>query len=152
MIRKSIAVQLSETYKLLNHALDELYATVLDMSDERKYRMIDTIRKAKAISLITKQVLESSQGNLSPQETRVRDCIVKGYSNKQIAQHYNLSEKTVKFHITNIFKKYGVSTRANLIAEFYLSQQKPVVLPPITQVLKKEIPKDLDLPTGSTHE
>lgn len=152
MIRKSLAVQLSESYKQLHYSLDELRVMILDMNDERKYRMLDTIHKAKNLTQATKEALEESMGELSPQETRVRDCIIKGYSNKQIAQHYNLTEKTVKFHVTNIFKKYGVRTRANLIVEFYQSQQKPVVHPPITQVLKKEIPKDVTLPEGLTHE
>lgn len=51
---------------------------------------------------------------LTPREMEVVTAIVAGYSNKEIAHKFTLSEQTVKHHITNIFDKLGVSNRMEL--------------------------------------
>lgn len=51
---------------------------------------------------------------LTPRELEVVGCIVEGCSNRDIAKQFNLSEETVKRHLSNIFDKTGVSTRLEL--------------------------------------
>ncbi|MFB3922719.1 MAG: response regulator [Terriglobia bacterium] len=51
---------------------------------------------------------------LTPRELEIVSAIVAGYTNKDIAQKYSISEQTVKHHLTNIFDKLGVSTRLEL--------------------------------------
>ncbi len=51
---------------------------------------------------------------LTPRELEVVSTIVAGYTNKDIAQKFTISEQTVKHHLTNIFDKLGVSTRLEL--------------------------------------
>jgi DNA-binding NarL/FixJ family response regulator len=51
---------------------------------------------------------------LTPRELQVISSIMAGYTNKDIAAKYNISEDTVKHHLTNIFDKVGVSTRLEL--------------------------------------
>lgn len=51
---------------------------------------------------------------LTPRELEVVSAIVAGYTNKDIAQKFTISEQTVKHHLTNIFDKLGVSTRLEL--------------------------------------
>ncbi len=51
---------------------------------------------------------------LTPREMEVVGCIVEGCSNRDIARQFNLSEETVKRHLSNIFDKTGVSTRLEL--------------------------------------
>lgn len=51
---------------------------------------------------------------LTPRELQVVSAIVAGYTNKDIAQKFTISEQTVKHHLTNIFDKLGVSTRLEL--------------------------------------
>ena len=51
---------------------------------------------------------------LTPRELEVVGCIVEGYSNKDIAKHFTISEETVKRHLSNVFDKTGVSTRLEL--------------------------------------
>ena len=48
---------------------------------------------------------------LTRRELEVVAAIVAGYTNRDIAQKFNLSEQTVKHHVTNIFDKLGVSNR-----------------------------------------
>ena len=51
---------------------------------------------------------------LTPRELEVISTIVAGYTNKDIAQKFAISEQTVKHHLTNIFDKLGVSNRLEL--------------------------------------
>jgi two-component system, NarL family, nitrate/nitrite response regulator NarL len=51
---------------------------------------------------------------LSPRELEIVTTVVAGYSNREIAQKFSLSEQTVKHHITSIFDKLGVSNRMEL--------------------------------------
>ena len=48
---------------------------------------------------------------LSERETDVLRLLAQGYSNKDLAQSLNLSEKTVKTHVSNILGKLGVPSR-----------------------------------------
>jgi DNA-binding NarL/FixJ family response regulator len=52
---------------------------------------------------------------LSWRETEVIALIVGGYTNKDIAKKFAISENTVKHHLTNIFDKLGVSNRLELV-------------------------------------
>jgi DNA-binding NarL/FixJ family response regulator len=51
---------------------------------------------------------------LTPRELEVISTIVAGYTNKDIAEKFSISEQTVKHHLTNIFDKLGVSNRLEL--------------------------------------
>jgi two-component system, NarL family, nitrate/nitrite response regulator NarL len=51
---------------------------------------------------------------LSPQQLRIVEAIVAGCSNKEIARDLHLSERTVKYHLTRIFRQFGVSGRMEL--------------------------------------
>lgn len=55
--------------------------------------------------------------SLSKSESNVIVYLQKGYSNKDIASCLFVTEKTIKFHMTNIFKKYEVKSRAELMAQ-----------------------------------
>jgi DNA-binding NarL/FixJ family response regulator len=51
---------------------------------------------------------------LSPREFDIACMIGIGEQNKLISSHLNISERTVKAHVTNIFKKLGLSSRTQL--------------------------------------
>lgn len=63
---------------------------------------------------------------LTPREMEIVSAVVAGYTNKDIAAHYKISEDTVKHHLSNIFDKLGVSTRLEL-ALFAVHQDLPLV-------------------------
>jgi len=52
---------------------------------------------------------------LSKREQEILGAIAKGLSNRQIADSLFISEKTVRNHVTSVFDKLGVSSRAQLI-------------------------------------
>jgi DNA-binding NarL/FixJ family response regulator len=58
---------------------------------------------------------EDSTAELTPRETEVLQQLAQGLANKQIASALNLSENTVKFHISSIYTKLGASNRAEAV-------------------------------------
>lgn len=60
-----------------------------------------------------RQVL--AQQGLSNRESEVAALIATGLSNKEAADKLFVTEKTVKFHLTNIYKKMNIRSRAQLI-------------------------------------
>ena len=61
---------------------------------------------------------------LTYREVEVLQMICKGLSNQEIAQTLFLSEKTVKNHLTNIFRKINVTDRTQAV--LYAIKQKIV--------------------------
>jgi DNA-binding CsgD family transcriptional regulator len=60
------------------------------------------------------QVMAQSN-ELSKREWEVAELLLQGKSNKQIALALGIAEHTVEFHLKNIYKKLGVSSRAEAI-------------------------------------
>ncbi len=60
-----------------------------------------------------------TSGGLSPREVEVLRLVATGRTNRAIASELVLSEKTVARHISNIFTKLGISSRAAATAYAY---------------------------------
>jgi len=59
--------------------------------------------------------------SLSPQERRVLALIAEGKTNKEVGQDLNLSEKTVKNYLANIFDKLNITRRSQAAAIYVRS-------------------------------
>jgi DNA-binding NarL/FixJ family response regulator len=66
-----------------------------------------------------------NQTQLSRREREVLDSLLENVSNKEIASKLNISERTVKFHVSKLLNKFGVRRRADLILLCY--QQKSAI-------------------------
>jgi DNA-binding CsgD family transcriptional regulator len=55
---------------------------------------------------------------LTPQESAVARLVALGMGNRQVAAELFISIKTVQFHLTHIYGKLDISTRAELAAQF----------------------------------
>jgi DNA-binding NarL/FixJ family response regulator len=69
-------------------------------------------------------LLENGNGNgnendLSKRELTILKALQSGLSNKQIAKELFLAEQTVKFHLTNIYRKLGVNNRTEAVRYAY---------------------------------
>jgi DNA-binding NarL/FixJ family response regulator len=53
----------------------------------------------------------AAAAGLTPKEAAVLDALTRGLANRAIAKELWLTEQTVKFHLTNIYRKLGVSSR-----------------------------------------
>ena len=60
--------------------------------------------------------------SLSPQEERVLALVAEGLTNKEVAATMQLSDKTVKNYLANIFQKLHISRRAQA-ATFFVKRQ-----------------------------
>lgn len=54
--------------------------------------------------------------NLSRREAQVALCCAEGLTNAEIGEKLHVSEQTVKFHLRNIFVKFGVKRRTELVS------------------------------------
>lgn len=61
-------------------------------------------------------VVRSALGSypLTPRESEVAGLVLRGYSNRRIADHLVLAESTVEDHLKRIFAKVGVRSRSSL--------------------------------------
>ena len=73
---------------------------------------LETARRAHPVPIGT---------NLSPREKEVADLLLENLANKEIASRLNVSERTAKFHVSNLLAKYKVQRRADLILLFVQS-------------------------------
>lgn len=99
-------------------------ALVYNLIDEQFYRSYDGVimindSKAKISSVILecikkKENTSSDQEDLSEREIEILICVVKGMSNKEIAEHNNISIHTVITHRRNITRKLKVHSISGL--------------------------------------
>ena len=81
----------------------------------------------QALGLAHQQVSYSSDESydeklqmLTPREKQIALSVAAGKSNKAVAKEYNISERTVKAHLTHIFEKWKIKDRMQLL--IYLKQ------------------------------
>jgi serine/threonine protein kinase/DNA-binding CsgD family transcriptional regulator len=68
-------------------------------------------RTAQGQAHLAVRVALRGEIHFTPQEQQVLDGLVRGLSNKAIAQQLCVSPRTVNYHLDNIFTKLGVRTR-----------------------------------------
>lgn len=69
----------------------------------------ELVREFNRVTLHEKE--KGEEHNLTSREIEVLELIAEGMINKEIAKQLYISEKTVKNHVSNIFKKLNVSDR-----------------------------------------
>jgi DNA-binding NarL/FixJ family response regulator len=67
--------------------------------------------------------------SLSRREQDVLDALLQNLSNKEIASHLNIAERTVKFHVSNLLAKFHVQRRADVILHSFQSGALPAPVP-----------------------
>jgi LuxR family transcriptional regulator, positive regulator of biofilm formation len=103
---------------LVNTLLDEVEPIEPDArcrkpdKAELQNRERETLKEREGARML-RDVL--TQKGLSNREAEVAELVTKGLSNKEVASQLFVTEKTVKFHLTNIYKKMNVKSRAQLI-------------------------------------
>jgi DNA-binding NarL/FixJ family response regulator len=65
---------------------------------------------------------------LSRREKEVLDALLENLSNKEIASKLHMSERTAKFHVSNLLAKYGVRRRADLILLTYTQLERTTTI------------------------
>jgi DNA-binding NarL/FixJ family response regulator len=56
----------------------------------------------------------STRDELSPQEAQIARFVAQGLSNREVAAQLFLSPRTIDFHMRNVFRKLGLTSRTQL--------------------------------------
>ncbi|MDJ0881056.1 MAG: response regulator transcription factor [Gammaproteobacteria bacterium] len=70
---------------------------------------------ALAHRAVSGNYLDSRLESLTNREKEVAKSVSEGLTNRQIADQFSISERTVKTHLTNIFKKLQIKDRVGLV-------------------------------------
>jgi DNA-binding NarL/FixJ family response regulator len=85
--------------------------------------LVDTIRKVASgqrhvpADLAARLALRSPRSHLSPRELDVLKLMIMGKRNKEIATRLDITEGTVKIHVSNILVKLGVADRTEAVTQ-----------------------------------
>ncbi|MDQ0413429.1 DNA-binding NarL/FixJ family response regulator [Mesobacillus stamsii] len=82
----------------------------------------------KLLAFHQQKKTEQQDNTLTEREREVLLCLVEGLSNKEIADRLFISDKTVKIHVSKIFKKLNVKSRSQVV--IHAVQHQLVPIPP----------------------
>jgi len=74
----------------------------------------DLLFALQSLAPLPERAESAARFSLTAREVQIVRLILAAAGNKKIADTLNISEKTVKHHLTNIFEKLGVSNRLEL--------------------------------------
>ena len=81
-----------------------------DLASALRQAAEGTVYQTLGLPEVTPESTAKDAG-LSDKELAILQALAKGLSNKQIARELWVAEQTVKFHLTNIYRKLGVGNR-----------------------------------------
>ena len=88
------------------------YSVMVGASSDLMHRVT-----SRATQLLESAWTTGAFSTLSKRQQQVLEGVLRNLSNKEIATLLNLSERTVKFHVSSLLAKYGVSDRVSLMRQ-----------------------------------
>jgi DNA-binding CsgD family transcriptional regulator len=82
----------------------------------REYLAMGAVRDAERLAEPSQPIEKSS--NLTARQAQIAELVARGEINREIAARLHISEHTVEHHLTCIFARIGVKSRAGLIAKW----------------------------------
>ena len=82
-----------------------------------------------ALCTVPLKVYATGFEGLTRRERQVLEAVLDNLSNKEIARRLQMSERTAKFHVSNLLVKHGVRRRADLLFRA-LQEARPAVRAP----------------------
>lgn len=130
---------------LTMHSHDEYFMSAIragadgyllkDVPSNEVIQAIRTVARGESIihPSMTKKLLDFHQeqnnsqvSELTEREKETLALLVEGLTNKDIAERLNISDKTVKIHVSNIFKKLNVKSRSQAVIHAVQYQLVPL--------------------------
>jgi DNA-binding NarL/FixJ family response regulator len=84
----------------------------------------DTVTRAFRTVLDREAAAKEASQTLTPREIEIVRMVAQGLRNRAIAERLSISEGTVKVHLHNIYEKFGVDGRLELVL---VAQQKGLI-------------------------
>jgi len=103
------AEQLAETLRRVargEHPINETLTTNPKVAEQVLQQFQELSRRVEAEAFISP---------LTPRETEILNYIARGLPNKQIALQLNISEQTIKNHVTSILRKLNANARTEAV-------------------------------------
>jgi DNA-binding NarL/FixJ family response regulator len=102
-------------------AVESLRRAAADAAKGGGFRMRDAAAAqlralGESLPAETRRVASGGNGELSPREREVAELVAQGRSNKQVAAALFLSDRTVEYHLSAVYRKLGVHSRTELAA------------------------------------
>jgi DNA-binding NarL/FixJ family response regulator len=105
----------AEAREQLPRALPQVAAGGIWVSRPVLSRFVDSILSTTQ----GRRLRVDSPNELSRREQEVLSGLLENLANKEVADRLHISERTVKFHVSNLLAKFGVRRRADLILLCY---------------------------------
>lgn len=112
MISRMIDVAQVNGYIPKSAGQHELLTAIKEVAEGRKFFSTEVMQQYEIYQAIKN---ENEDLNLTPRELQIIKCLIKHYSNKQIADELFISERTVETHRKNIYRKTKTKGEASLI-------------------------------------
>jgi DNA-binding NarL/FixJ family response regulator len=100
----------AEAARTLPHALETVGGSGLWVGRALLSRFVDA-----ALCNVPLKVYATGLEGLTRRERQVLEAVLDNLSNKEIARRLQMSERTAKFHVSNLLVKHGVRRRADLL-------------------------------------
>jgi len=102
------------------HRLGDTDSAVLELDAARKvFMQLGAEPDLARMDELERKRTRDRVGGLTGREVELLNLLATGKTNREIAEHLVISEKTVARHVSNIFNKIGVSSRAAATAYAY---------------------------------
>jgi two-component system nitrate/nitrite response regulator NarP len=93
-------------------------------------RLVDTCLAAAAGQMVfpfldLRELQTDPLLQLTRRERALLEALAQGLTNAALARDFGISANTVKFHLSNLYEKLGVQSRAQAIAYFYGARPGP---------------------------
>ncbi|MGB3146230.1 MAG: response regulator transcription factor [Paracoccaceae bacterium] len=96
-------------------------------------KLLDTCLAVAAGQMVfpfldVRELQSDPTSQLTRREKALLEALARGLTNKDLARDFDISANTVKFHLSNLYEKLSVRSRAQAIAFYYSSRlpQDPV--------------------------
>ncbi|MBR1709866.1 MAG: hypothetical protein IJ719_13720 [Clostridia bacterium] len=118
--RMEEALSLARRYHLVRIIADEGIAIIdllneMDLPDDRWQQSVLSLTRRQAAHYPNYMKQAANRPIFTDREYQVYSLIIAGYKNAKIASILNISERTVKYFCGIIYKKLGVTTRAEAL-------------------------------------
>jgi DNA-binding NarL/FixJ family response regulator len=95
-------------------------AAAMELEAARQvFQQLGAAPDTKLVSRLSATVTRKARAGLTAREVQVLALVATGKTNRAIADQLRISEKTVARHVSNIFTKLGLSSRAAATAYAY---------------------------------
>ena len=106
----------STSPKCLATAINEVHEGGYWLGRKSLHNLIQTVSEMdRIVEQGISDKIDTMQGKLTRRESDVLQRVLEGMSTRDIAEDLCLSEQSIKLHLGNLFKKFEVSNRSQLI-------------------------------------